>query len=237
MSDKPRFFPYIWGTWLAASLAGDDHCAWKFWYRVHFQFGKRPQSDEDENRLSVWKTQHAAAVAARTTLLRSAGYVVQVEDQNKFNVRGGTATVGGVADIVASREESELPFRGISMQPLSDRLLDPAGVVRVGDVKTGRRRASDFWQVCIYTAMLPRQFEHLKGHALSGVVVYGDGQRDISAEEATATHPRIFARIRELASPSAPDRTPSAQECRFCDIASCQDRVIDENLPVMTEDF
>ena len=201
MTDTKRHKPYLWATWLAQALSGDKHCEWSFWYKAHHKYAKRP--DENASNLESWKADHAEVVRKHVEDLTTDGWSVRTEGQTKFTVYGKHADVGGQADVLAERGDAWW----------------------VDDVKTGQKRDSDFWQVVIYLAMLPKVFERLRDRPSMGHVIYRDSTRTITGGEAVLEAERVYARVREIASDTEPKRTPSASECRFCDIASCPDRV------------
>ena len=47
---RPREHPYIWTTWLARLLAGQDQCEWAGWFRAHYQDWTKPPSDFDSTQ-------------------------------------------------------------------------------------------------------------------------------------------------------------------------------------------
>ena len=212
--DKRRAKPYVWATWLAAYLSGDRSCAWAAWYKAHHQFEKL--ADPRANDLSRWRADHAAAVGRRAVSLEEAGWAATVEDQNKLTVRGRAADLAGQPDLIA--------VRGFQ--------------ARIDDVKTGKRRESDYWQVVIYMVMhLLAPLDRLIGKELRGFVVYNDGEREVLQGEAEAARDRVLKAIRDLASPTAPRTVPSAAECARCDIAACKDRVSSQQVETTTEAF
>ena len=204
MAVERRTGVFIWPTWIAGLLAGDKHCAWAAWFRAHHRYDKRP--DEDENQLARWKAEHAEMVRVRARLLELDGWVVSVEDQNKFHYRGRAATVGGCPDLIVVAED----------------------MARIEDYKTGKEREADFWQVVLYCILAPLATDtadRLDGRTLSGTIVYRDRERAISAEDIQASRPLVITQILRTASAEEPLRTPSAAECRYCDIACCPDRM------------
>lgn len=204
MAEK-RWSPYVHVTWIRGLIAGDQHCAWSSWFKSHFQYIKRVGPDGDANRLAQWKAEHAQMVQERAEAWRAGGWTVTVEDQNKFTVKGQSATVGGVADIVAIREDE----------------------IRVEDCKTGKRRDSDYFQVVLYVLLLPLVDERFtQGERVSGIVSYKDGtQREVLADDAARARPVVFGWIMATGSDVEPSRVPSAHECRYCDVAECPDRI------------
>ncbi len=194
---------YIWVTWITSLMAADRHCGWSAWFRAHHQGYEKVPSDFD---LAAWKAAHGEMVRARADELRAQGYAVFVEDQNKFSLKGRTATLGGVADLVAVRDGEGL----------------------VVDCKSGQRRDSDAFQVLTYMLVLPLTHAACKGVSLAGEVQYRDGRLAIPAEKLDAeTKALITATIERVGGDEPLPRVPSVAECRFCDIgaADCPERV------------
>lgn len=211
---EPRRDSYIWVTWLRGLLAGDQHCVWAAWFRAHFTYRKRV--DENANQLTRWKADHALLVQRRVEELRATGWAVDVEDQNKFNVRGKVATVGGVADIVARRGSD----------------------LRVEDAKTGKPRDSDYWQVVLYLGLMPLVDGRFNGRALSGAAIYAEGPaREVTAEDVRRSWPTVVDWLKAIGGDVEPARQPSASECRYCDIDECPDRHTAPELAGDTEAF
>lgn len=234
---EPRPQPFVWTTWITGLLSGDKHCRWAAWFKAHYYYEK---VDEDEQRaaaLRKWKGEHADMVRDRVAALVADGWRVSVEAQNKFFVRGQSATLAGGPDILAVRDGAPVVGRAVAFDPsLASARAAKEAVVE--DCKTGMRRDSDHWQVMIYMLFLPSHHPALKAdpRPLAGAVVYRDGIHGIppSAADADATQ-RVGAAIREAGGPVAPPRTPSADECRYCDIAACPDRVTSDEPVLDTE--
>lgn len=206
--DPARSKPYIWATWVSKLLAGEQQCTFASWYRAHYQYQKRP--DRSFN-LAKWTADHNALVARRVDELRGEGWQVAVENENAFRLHGKAATLAGKCDVVARRD----------------------GAVLVVDGKTGQQRNSDFFQVLIYMAVLPKVFGGIDGARLSGEVCYAGHRIAIAPDE--LTEPRaadIWATVQRLAHDDRPLPVPSAAECRFCDLSAvaCPQRV-DEDVP------
>jgi CRISPR/Cas system-associated exonuclease Cas4 (RecB family) len=198
----PRGEPYVWVSWLAKLLAGEAHCQWTLWFRAHHRYDKAP-SDLDA---AAWCARHAALVGETEQALRTEGWRICVEDQNKFTIRGRTATLAGKPDLVAVKGE----------------------VVKVIDCKTGARKGSDCMQVLIYMLLLPRVHPECQGRVLFGEVRYSDGKQPIDPTELTQElQDHIWKAIQRAASGIAPPKTPSIRECRFCDITAvdCEERL------------
>lgn len=203
MSAPRRYgLPFVWVTWITGLLSGDKQCVWAAWYRANFRYPKRPDPTFDS---AAWTSDHNALVHRRRDELAADGWAIAVEGQNDIKFKGQTAVLAGKPDLVASRGDDVL----------------------ISDAKTGKQRASDWWQALIYMLALPRvrpllaSPEHLAGEVVYGNVVVPVAARDLTSER----REQIFALLRVMGADAEPPRTPSANECRFCDIADCPDRI------------
>ena len=218
--------PYIWVTWLTGLIAGEKSCQWAAWIKAHYRYDELPEADEDS--LLLWKAEHANMVRTQEAFMRADGYrPVTIEEQNKFTYRGKLALVGGKPDAIGYRDDVRLDGPG-----------NPEAVI--ADCKSGRERDSDAIQVAIYMTLAPQEVPHLRGRALRGEVVYQHRVRPVGAETAANLKDVIVAQVLRTAGDEEPPRTPSAGECRFCNIAECPDRVAaatapDENAVVVDE--
>jgi hypothetical protein len=204
MKADERNKPYIWPTWITGLLAGEANCQWAAWFRSHFQFEKR--KDTNENMLARWRTEHAEFVRDVAAARQAEGLRVSVEDQNKFTYVGDTAMVGGKPDLVSESDEA----------------------VVIDDCKTGKEREKDYWQVVIYGILLPLVRPQFKGKTIVGNVLYRKRQREISHQDFRRSRDHVVQQIQRTAGAVEPKRTPSASECRFCDIADCPERIESE---------
>lgn len=209
MATTPRHGkPYVYATWLTKVIAGDEQCLYQPWFKAHYQYDKRPDPSFD---FAAWSVDHQALVERRAAELRADGWTVTVEDQNAFKLFGQTALLSLKPDIIAEQ---------------------PGGHVLISDAKTGKPRHSDFVQVLLYMAALPKVRADIT--SLRGEVVYTTHTVPVSYEELTpALTARIFEAVRAAAAATPPAATPSARGCSFCDIAACQYRV-DVEVPVAT---
>jgi hypothetical protein len=213
MTDSRRFKPYIWVSWITGLLAGSDVCEWRVWYKAHFRYAKRPS--ENEGDLNQWEIDHAHMVRTRVKKLEADGYRVSVEDQNSFKLEGSSGTtLGGKPDIVAVRN---------------------ARAALVVDEKTGQQKMSDQWQVLVYLYALPK-VGFLE--AVDGEVEYRHGSVSIPGSLLVVpTKAKIVSTLQMAGSDMEPPRSPSAQECKFCDIAACPDRIVAETAVAQTTEF
>ena len=200
---------FVWVTHLTKLLSGDDQCRYALWFKANHTYDKVVEDQESQDRLTRWKTDHAAGVEARRRALELDGYEVLTEAQTKFNV-GTHATLAGAADLLGLHREK------------------PEALVV--DLKTGKRRDSDYWQVAIYMLYLPVALaDVLKGRRLTGEVAYVDGGPprllDPSAASKEAAD-KVIALMQLTTKKTAPEATPSVSECKFCNIAECPYRKV-----------
>lgn len=197
-----RDTPYIWATWIASLLAGDNHCEWAAWFRAHYQHHKRPSTFDEVK----WRAGHAAMLRARVDSLKHEGYEVFVEGQNRFNLKGRAATVGGTADIVAVRQSD-------------------AWVI---DCKSGKQKDAHYFQVLIYMLILPLIHPACRGRSLGGELQYPDYSVIIMPEKLTADLKAQVQRVIERIARAEPlPKVPTSHECSYCpvDIADCPERI------------
>ena len=202
---QPRSGPYIWATWLAKLLVGDASCQWAAWFKAHYKEYERMPGDFDA---VAWQIRHTAMLNEVRDRLEAGGSSVLTENQCRFTLRGGSgAAIGGKPDLVAIGEDNR---------------------ATVYDVKTGRQRLSDAAQVMIYMYALP-YIDRYRGMSFEGRVAYADGSElEIPAGRVNDSFREdLHALIRRITAADAPNRRPSAFECRMCDITpnDCPDRI------------
>ena len=200
-----REHPYIWATWLPRLLTGENSCEWAIWFKAHHQDWAKVTSDFNQ---AQWLLDHTALLNERRADWEVGGYDVDVEGQNRFELRGRTATLAGRADIIAHRENEAV----------------------IVDAKTGQESPSHAVQVMIYLYAVPRALQRYRKAKLRGQVTYRDHTVRIPADAVDeAFTENLGALIRRLSSDEPARRVPSRQECRFCDIsaADCPARVDD----------
>ena len=56
---RARKHPYIWTTWIARLLVGENHCEWAGWFRAHCLDCAKSPRDFDQSR---WMLDHTALV-------------------------------------------------------------------------------------------------------------------------------------------------------------------------------
>ena len=145
-----REHPYIWATWLPRLLTGENSCEWAVWFKAHHRDWTRQHSDFDQ---AQWLLAHTALLNERRANWEVGGYDVDIEAQNRFELRGKTATLAGRPDIIAHREDD--------------------GVIV--DAKTGHESPSHAVQVMIYLYAVPKALQRYRETpSCSGQVTYRD---------------------------------------------------------------
>ena len=197
----PRRDPFLWPTWVTKILAGEQSCEWQAWFKAHFQGYEKAPRDGD---LTAWTARHTELLQKRAAQLRSEGYEVFVEDQNKFTLRGKSCTLQGKPDIVAIKDDDYV----------------------VVDAKGGKPRDSDHFQVLIYMMVLPLCHPKCLGKSVRGEIEYLDDRVDIDVLP-NRERQMIVATIERIASATPAVLAPSFRECRWCDLtkADCKSRV------------
>ena len=203
---RPRGGPYVWVTWLSKLMAGNVQCHWAPWFRTHYTDYARAPSDFQQ---AAWAAEHTQLLDKLVKEREARGEGILKEDQNRFRVRRPSGlTIAGKPDLIA---------------------VDEKGCATVYDAKTGSPSHSDIIQVMLYTMCLPYGSPIYRGKTLQGCVVYKSGDRSHIPPEAIdkAFRDNVTYFLNLLESPDPPARTPSAMECRFCDIgkADCPDRI------------
>ena len=209
----PRQSPYLWPTWLTKILAGERSCEWEAWFKAHYEgYAKAPQHGD----LAAWKVRHTEMVRKRAEELRAEGYEVFIEDQNKFTLRGHSATLQGKPDIVGVKDDDFL----------------------VVDCKGGKKLDSDQMQVLIYMMVLPLTHAACLGKAVRGELEYQDDRILIDTLPGKVRD-LIAATIVRVSGAEPLPKVPSYSECRFCDLtkADCKERVESKNERVVKSDL
>lgn len=195
--------PYIWVTWLTKLLVGENSCEWAAWFKAHYTNFRRAPDDFDSG---TWQMNHTVLLNQTRDQLQDEGHSTFVEKQNRFTLRGSSATLGGKPDLIA--------------------LSGDRGVIY--DVKTGQPTTSDHVQVMTYMYAVPRALGQYKNMVFDGMVVYTDHQVPIPASAVNNQFiDRLASLIRRISREQPLLKTPSALECGFCQISKeeCPERV------------
>jgi CRISPR/Cas system-associated exonuclease Cas4 (RecB family) len=187
---EKRPSPYVWVTWLAPYLSGENQCRFSLWNQGNFRV---PSSNDMP---SDWLVQHQSLLNEIAHDLRVDGYEVEEEDANSLYLKTSAGvTLAGKPDIVARN-----------------------GKGLVVDVKTGKPRGKDRAQVNLYQVLIPAQRLHGIQEAPWGRLVYRDGEDKLippnEVDEAFKQSVRSLMQV--VAQTTAPNPQPSLSECRFC---------------------
>jgi len=197
---------YIWATWITGLLATTNKCQWSAWFRAHYYYEKTPERPGAGLQLAQWKREHDDMVAAREKLLRRDGWAVTVEGENAFKLEGRLATLAGKPDLVAVREQ----------------------VARVIDQKSGDAKDEHGWQVRLYMWALSKMGQFA---SIDGEVQYRSYSVEIlAAQFGEADVKRIVDTLALVGAEEIPPRTPSVDECQFCNILGCPDRAVTKTI-------
>jgi len=199
----PRDEPYVWVTWITRLIAGEAHCRWAAWFKAHHTYAKVP-SDFDA---AAWTARHNEMLHKVKDDLKKEAYEVYIEAQNAFRMRGSTGVVlSGKPDLVAIKDDRAL----------------------VIDCKTGNPKAADQFQVLVYMLVLPHTHTACRSRRIDGEVRYEDHTVTVPAARVTPELRGIFREtMNRTGGETPPDRVPSQDECRWCDItaADCPQRM------------
>ena len=196
-----REHPYIWATWLPRLLTGGNSCEWAVWFKARHKDWTRTPSEFNQ---AQWMLDHTALLNERITNWKVGGF--DVEAQNRFELRGKSATLAGRPDLVARRDDEAV----------------------IGGAKTGQENPSHVVQVMIYLYAVPKALEKYRNLKPRRQVTYQDHTVRIPAEAVDDQFVQnLGALIRRLSADKPARRVPSPQECRFCDITAedCPERV------------
>lgn len=197
---KPRTAPFIWTTWLASVMSGDNPCHWQAWFQTHNELTEKQPSNFD---LAGWKIDHTRLLSELTKELSSGKEVLIRTEYPLSHSFGKYGTrLKGAADIVCWDKS----------------------LVKVFDCKTGKERSSDQIQVMLYMWQLA-QSPDFSGHRIEGEVVYRSRRQSIPRLPDTFEDNLMYF-IGILSGNEEAIKSPG-KVCRFCSItkSDCTDRV------------
>lgn len=210
-----RESPYVWVTWLAKLLVGENSCEWAAWFRAHYRAYSKPPSTFDQ---ASWQLQHTALANQLRTRFEQDGRAVFTEGQNNFTLRGSTASLGGKPDLIAKSGQFGL----------------------ICDAKTGSPSPSHSVQVMTYMYAVPRALGQYRGVSFDGLVAYKDHEVRVPSSAVDDTFVKNLGDlIRRVSAAEPARRVPSPTECSFCDIgpADCPERMAGSIQGGVTSDF
>ena len=197
--------PYIWVTWAAKLLTGENSCEWAAWFKAQHESWswEKVSSGFDQ---AGWMMKHTALVNQLREEWEQNGYTITAEAQNSFTLRGNAATLAGKPDLIAVRDKEAV----------------------VIDAKTGKPQPSHSAQVMIYQYAVPKGLEMYRELEFRRQLAYTDHVVEIPPEAVDQGFVRsLSALVQRLGRDGPARRVPSVGECRFCDIteADCPERV------------
>jgi hypothetical protein len=195
---------FVWITWLAKVMAGEQSCEWASWVKAHHENYDKAPSDFDSAK---WKIDHTRKLRELRLERQKKGERVFLEGENqiRYNAPHGMSVVGR-PDLITIKDSAPTIY----------------------DVKTGQRKASDQVQVLIYMYLLPLTIEAYRGKKPAGCVVYNEIRLKIAYDAVDAKFIDDFKYFLGVIGSIEPAiKVPSRNECRFCDIAKteCAERV------------
>lgn len=198
-----RMEPYIWVTWASKLMAGETSCTYSAWIKAQFKGYETIASSFNQ---AEWMLNHTSLLNKIKAELTVEGKSFTVESQNKFTIVGNSgAVLSGKPDLVT----------------VSD------GFGKIIDAKTGRPKASDVAQVQIYMFALSRLTRY-SDTVFCGELVYTDQRVDIPAESIDKSFKaKLAAILGSISTGNEPPKTPSYDECKYCNVAAsvCSERI------------
>ncbi len=198
--------PYVWISWISKLLVGENSCEWGAWFKAQHEGSSWDKVPSDFDQVQ-WLLKHVELVEQTRRYYERQGYLVTLDSQNSFVLRGHSAVLAGRPDLVAARDDE----------------------IVVVDVKTGQPNPANTVQVMLYLYALPRALKsRFAGARLSGQAVYPEGPIEVPAEAVDADFIGAMGRLmRRISSLQPPRKVPSWAECRFCPIGfkDCPQRV------------
>ncbi|SRR6266852_5457281 len=196
---------YIWVTWVSKVMAGEQSCEWASWFKAHNTYAKLPS---DFNQAG-WTIEHTRKLRELQVERRKLGEQVSVEAANSIKYcLSNTVTLAGKPDLIGVAKSGATIF----------------------DVKTGQPKTSDSVQVMIYMHLVPLVIPRYSGTRFAGCVVYNENRVVIPPEAIDATFLDNFRYFLDIiGGVEEPLKSPSATECRFCDIpkSECAERYVE----------
>jgi CRISPR/Cas system-associated exonuclease Cas4 (RecB family) len=208
---KPRELPYFWITWLTPLLAGEDSCEYKVWIKAHYTDVAEKKDDFND-----WKLKHTKLLNEIIAEYRVVADQVMTENQTSWQIKGDTAVLSGKMDLVT---------------------INPNLVI---DAKAGKQKDSHALQVRAYLLAINMGAlgKTLKQLEFNGELIYGSSASDpvYVPQPNQEFRDRLFLLVKRLAGVKPPT-TPSYQECKFCSIIDCADRITRSPTAAQTSEF
>lgn len=201
--------PYFWVTWLTPLLSGEDNCEWKVWMKAHYQGLAKLDLGFDS---SQWNENHTALLNELKREYQRGCERLLMEGQTSWRIDGKTATVAGKMDLLTQH---------------------PNLVI---DAKTGKAKDSHVLQMKIYLLALELGAVPGVSGKFKGVLRYADGHSTEVLSCDALFKQRLFSLVKRLAGVES-EPVPSLYECRFCDLADCEARFVEQKALYETTEF
>ena len=197
---------FVWITWLARVMVGEQNCEWASWFKAHYETYAKAASDFDTAK---WNIDHTRRLRQLRLERSKLGERVFLEGENAIRLTLPSGVViAGKPDLITLRD----------------------GKPTIYDVKTGRERCSDRVQTMLYMHVVPQAIPAYGGTRPAGCVVYNGSRVDIPPEAVDPKFIEAFEYFLGVIASSEPAlKVPNRNECRFCDIArtECPERIED----------
>ncbi len=217
MARLRQWGPYIYATWAAKLLAGDNSCEWAYQFQARHDKQSYRQAVNSGN-WALYSMRHTSLLRRVRNSWQEDGFESTQEDQNWFAVPprkwGGDATLGGKPDLIVSDEDTNI----------------------IIDAKAGNPSNSHVMQVMFYMYAVPLGLPQYRNVRFEGRVAYED--HEIRIEEVSDEFVFELKELaRRLASDTPAVRVPSVRECEWCKITldDCSVRIEDEPVPAKNE--
>jgi hypothetical protein len=199
--------PTVQAKMLAEFMVGEKECEYSVWFSTHYKYEKLP---DDSEQLNKWMNEHEKLVSYRVETLQKEGFIVHVENENWFTVKGRNfpISISGKPDIVATKDD----------------------LVRIEDCKTGRVKPSHEMQVLVYMRLCPYAPEtkwYTNNRVIEGSVIYWDNVTEVSHSRIDTGFKSLFRKSLAILSNLEPAWTaPNKWACQYCSISKdyCVDR-------------
>jgi hypothetical protein len=195
----------IWATWIAKLMAGESLCSWPAWFKTHYaKYEKAPLKPELIKYLLV----HSRMIDELKNERLAKGEKVFVEGANRFSLEiEPTLTLAGKPDLIALSKDTATVY----------------------ECKSEGQKYSHQVQLMIYLYCLPRCLDQYKNMKLEGCLLYHPSNKveihQCMIDQGFIGNLNYWLKI--LGSDIPPAKTPSENECSFCDFAKtdCQERI------------
>jgi hypothetical protein len=136
----------------------------------------------------------------------------EIAIESDVTIKGKHATLAGKIDVLAFTDTKGIAF----------------------EVKSGKKRDFDRAQLLIYLWMLQKSpNQHFRRVIFDGMLVYEDARILVPAAEVSDSYESALKElILNLVNEEPPRKYPSSLECKWCNIADCDERMEQLDLEV-----